>query len=78
VPYDLKAASNAAKLGQTFADANRSSKASAAIRDLAERVIGASDEDAADTPAGKKSLLGSFDFKSLLAKKDKARAKANA
>ncbi len=78
VPYDLKAASNAAKLGQTFADANRSSKASAAIRDLAERVIGASDEDAADAPAGKKSLLGSFDFKSLLAKKDKARAKADA
>src|SRR6476469_7096004 len=78
VPYDLKAAANAAKLGQTFADANRSSKASAAIRDLAERVIGASDEDAGDAPAGKKSLLGSFDFKSLLAKKDKARAKAAA
>jgi pilus assembly protein CpaE len=78
VPYDLKAASNAAKLGQTFADANRSSKASAAIRELAERVIGATDEDAADGPAGKKSLLGSFDLKSLLAKKDKARARANA
>ncbi len=78
VPYDLKAASNAAKLGQTFADANRSSKASAAIRELAERVIGASDEEAAEGPAGKKSLLGSFDFKSLLAKKDKASARANA
>jgi len=39
---------------------------------------GASDEDAGDAPAGKKSLLGSFDFKSLLAKKDKARAKAAA
>ena len=78
VPYDLKAASNAAKLGQTFADANRSSQASAAIRELAERVIGASDEEAAEGPAGKKSLLGSFDFKSLLAKKDKASARANA
>lgn len=78
VPYDLKAASNAAKLGQTFADANRSSKASAAIRELAERVIGASDEEAADGQAGKKSLLGSFDFKSLLAKKDKASARADA
>ncbi|TCJ38922.1 pilus assembly protein CpaE [Parafrankia sp. BMG5.11] len=78
VPYDLKAASNAAKLGQTFADANRTSKASAALRELAERVIGASDEEAVDGPAGKKSLLGSFDFKSLLAKKDKAGARADA
>ncbi|QDM40558.1 pilus assembly protein CpaE [Altererythrobacter sp. TH136] len=78
VPYDLKAASNAAKLGQTFADANRASKASAALRELAERVIGASDEEAVDGPAGKKSLLGSFDFKSLLAKKDKAGARADA
>ena len=37
IPYDLKAAANAAKLGQTFADANRSSKAGLAIRELAER-----------------------------------------
>jgi pilus assembly protein CpaE len=78
VPYDLKAAANAAKLGQTFADANRASKASAAIRQLAEQVIGASDEEAGNSPAGKKSLLGSFDFKSLLAKKDKAAARADA
>jgi len=78
VPYDLKAAANAAKLGQTFADANRSSKASAAIRQLAERVVGASDEEATEPLGGKKSLLGSFDFKSLLAKKDKATARADA
>ncbi len=78
VPYDLKAAANAAKLGQTFADANRASKAGLAIRQLAERVIGASDEEAGDSPVGKKSLLGSFDLKSLLAKKDKAPARADA
>ena len=78
VPYDLKAAANAAKLGQTFADANRTSKASAAIRQLAERVIGASDEDSADTGAEKKSLLGSFDFKSLLAKKSKTPSRVEA
>ncbi|WP_120717471.1 pilus assembly protein CpaE [Tsuneonella amylolytica] len=79
VPYDVKAAANAAKLGQTFADANRASKASQAIRQLADQVIGATDEDAGDEPAGgKKSLLGSFDFKSLLAKKDKSAAKAEA
>ncbi len=78
VPFDFKAAANAAKIGQTFADANRTSKASQAIRQLAERVIGATDEDISQGPAGKKSLLGSFDLKSLLAKKDKAPAQADA
>ncbi len=77
VPYDLKGAANAAKLGQTFADANRASKSSAAIRQLGDRIIGTSDEDApGDEPATKKSLLGGFDFKSLLAKKPKASAPA--
>jgi pilus assembly protein CpaE len=72
IPFDLKAAANAAKLGQTFADANRASKASQVIRQLAERVIGASDEEANDSQVSKKSLLSSFDFKALLAKKDKS------
>ncbi|MEE4289568.1 MAG: pilus assembly protein CpaE [Erythrobacter sp.] len=76
VPYDVKAASNAAKLGQVFVDANRSSKATAAIRHIAERIIGASEEDMEVALGGeeKKSLLGGFDFKSLLAKKDKEAA----
>lgn len=78
VAYDLKAAANAAKLGQTFADANRASKSSQAIRQLAERVIGATDEEAVDSTAAKKSLLGSFDLKSLLAKKAKTPARADA
>jgi pilus assembly protein CpaE len=74
VPYDIKAASNAAKLGQVFVDANRSSKATAAIRQIAERVIGASSEDmplGGSSAPEKKSLLGNFDFKSMLAKKPK-------
>ena len=71
IPYDLKTAANAAKLGQTFADANRSSKSAAVIRQLAERVMGTSDEDLSDGEPAKKSLLGSFDIKSLLAKKEK-------
>ena len=78
VAFDLKAASNAAKLGQTFADANRSSKASQTIRQIAERIIGAADEEAAENVVAKKSLLGSFDFKSLLVKKSKAPARADA
>ena len=71
VPYDYKAACNAAKLGQVFVDANRSSKATAAISRIAERVMGASTEDIAVAGEEKKSLLGSFDIKSLLAKKPK-------
>ena len=78
VPYDFKAASNAAKLGQTFAEANRSSKAGGAIRDIGKAVMGASDvmDDPKAGPA-KKSLLGKFDFKSMMSgKKGKAAAPA--
>lgn len=72
IPYDVKAASNAAKLGQVFVDANRASKATSAIRQIAERVIGANADDlSASSGEKKKSLLGGFDFKALLAKKAK-------
>lgn len=76
VPYDAKTAANAAKLGQTFVDANRAGKAAVAMRQIADRVIGASDEGLDDGEAEKKSLLGSFDFKSLLAKKNRKAAAA--
>jgi pilus assembly protein CpaE len=76
IPYDLKGASNAAKLGQTFAEANRTTKAGAVLRELAEMVIGASDGTEAAVPAAsKKALLSKFDFKTMLVKKDKAPAK---
>ena len=77
VPYDIKAASNAAKLGQVFVEANKSSKATASIKQIAERVMGASEEDLASITEEKKSLLG-FDFKSLLSKKDKVEETAEA
>ncbi len=76
VPFDIKSAANAAKLGQAFVDANRASKAAAAIREIAKSVLGASDAEAVDvvTPA-KKSLLGKLDLKSMLpAKKAKVPA----
>lgn len=76
VPYDFKAASNSAKLGQVFVDANRSSKASATIRQIAERVMGANADDLSSATEEKKSLLGGFDFKSLLAKKAKPEPEA--
>jgi pilus assembly protein CpaE len=71
VPYDIKAAANAAKLGQTFCEANRTSKASGVIREVAKVVLSASDllaEEASSAPA-KKSLLGKIDLKSMLSKK---------
>jgi pilus assembly protein CpaE len=72
IPYDVKAAANAAKLGQTFVAANKSSKASSVMKQVAERVMGASEEDLAEAGDNeKKSLLGNFDLKSLLVKKEK-------
>jgi pilus assembly protein CpaE len=75
VPYDIKAASNCAKLGQTFAEANRASKAGSVLTELAQAVIGSGGDMEAPT-TGKKPKAGKFDFKSLLAKKDKAPAPA--
>ena len=78
LPYDQKGAANAAKLGQPFVEANGQSKVSAGIRQLGDRIIGVAEEEgeSGDT-GGKKSLLGGFDLKSLLAKKD-SKAPANA
>ncbi|MDB5726102.1 MAG: CobQ/CobB/MinD/ParA nucleotide binding domain protein [Novosphingobium sp.] len=80
IPFDLKAAVNAAKLGQTFAEANRATKAGGVIREIAQAVIGTTDvENAGPASAepAKKSLLGKIDLKSMLAKKDKKPAKVN-
>ena len=78
IPFDQKGASQAAKLGKTFVDANSSSKATGSIKELGSRIIGLGDEDSAEAASnsGKKSLLGSFDLKSLMSKKDKAAAEA--
>ena len=72
IPYDLKAASNAAKLGKTFVEANPSAKASSVIKQIGERILGASEEDQLPVDE-KKSLLGNFDLKSLLVKKKKSK-----
>ncbi len=76
VPYDVKAATHAAKLGQTFVEANRASKATAMLCDIARAIRATAVSHGEAAPAGeKKSLLGKFDFKALLSKKDKAVAK---
>ena len=77
IPYDLKGVTNAAKLGQTFAEANRAAKSGSVVRDIASAIMGVSDAEDAPTK-GKKpvSLLGKFDIKGLLAKKDAVKAPA--
>ncbi len=80
VPFDAKAAANAAKLGQTFIGANRSTKAALAIKDVAQAISSlAADTDAspADKPKAKStSLLGKFDLKKMLPAKGKAKTGA--
>lgn len=68
IPYDFKAATHAAKLGQTFAEANRATKAGAALRDVAHavRAVGFASEADATAKPEKKSLLGKFDLKAML------------
>ena len=79
ISFDQAAAAKSAKLGQAFVEANAQSKATAQIKALGERILGAVVEDDAvqggakpSTAGGKKSLLGGLDLKALLAKKDKA------
>ncbi len=79
IPFDAKAATNAAKLGQTFVDANRSTKAGIAIRDISKAVMGVGDGDQLDAVIKpKSSLLGKLDFKSMLSSGKKAKDKAAA
>lgn len=80
IPYDIKAAIHCAKLGQTFAEANRATKAGSALRELALSVKALVDADTKDEKGGgeRKSLLDMIDFKALLGKKDSAKDKAKA
>jgi pilus assembly protein CpaE len=80
IPYDQKAAVNAAKLGQTFVDANRSPRRHSSCARSPPLGAGASDE-AGSVPRrqrqGGSSLLGKLDLKSLLgSKKPKAAIEA--
>jgi pilus assembly protein CpaE len=78
VPFDAKAAAQAAKLGQPFAKVATAARIAQPLNQLAVSTAAAvedSESGASDTGAG--SLLGKFNFKSLLAKvPKKAAAKA--
>ena len=55
IPHDVKAAANAAKLGQTFVGANRAAKTTAAIRAIVDMIVATEGdhEDAAPAKGGK-------------------------
>ncbi|MBU0931238.1 MAG: pilus assembly protein CpaE [Alphaproteobacteria bacterium] len=79
VPFDLRVASQAAKLGKTLAETAKGSKVGAACTEMLNQVLGAADADQFDgapKAARKKgdSLLGKIDFKSMMPsrRKDKA------
>ncbi|MCX7864911.1 MAG: pilus assembly protein CpaE [Novosphingobium sp.] len=76
IPLDQKGAVNASKLGQTFAEANKGTKAATVMREIASAVIGAVDEGdgkGKNETKSATSLLDMLDFKALLGgKKGKA------
>ena len=77
LPEDSKAATNAAKLGQAFVEANKFSKVTAQLRKVVEHIGSAGDEELVnEEESSKKSLLGSLDLKGLLtpSKKEKSRS----
>jgi len=83
IAFDQKASANAAKVGQTFVEANKASKTTVPLREIAATIVGvAEDEGVSLTQAGKStgSLLDKFDLKALLggkkAKADKASREA--
>ena len=73
IPLDLKAAANAAKLGQPLAKGGGSSKVSGPMNQLVMMAVSAVDgSDAGSGDAeGKTSLLGKLNLKGLVAKKPK-------
>lgn len=80
IPYDHKAAMNAAKLGQTFVEANKSAKSIVPIKAIATAIVSAGEDSGAglEEASKKSSLLDKFDFKSLLGKKEKSGSKKQA
>jgi pilus assembly protein CpaE len=68
VPLDVKVATQAAKLGKTVAEAGKGSKISAALNEIANRLIAtvedaaASDESKAGDKSVKSSLMSKFSF----------------
>jgi len=80
ISLDQKAAANAAKLGQTFIEANKGSRTVSPMRDIAKTIVGVSEDEGASLADGGKSssMLGKFDLKSLLSGSSKKSKKSEA
>ncbi|WP_176595107.1 MULTISPECIES: pilus assembly protein CpaE [Sphingobium] len=82
IPFDIKVASQAAKLGKTLAETAKGSKVGAACTMLLDSVLGAAEEgeeaESGSSPAKKgDSLLGKItDLKSMIPSRRKAKASA--
>lgn len=72
IPFDAKAASQSAKLGQPLAKVTKSAKLTQPFNELLTRTVD-QDSEASDEAAksGGSSLLGKFNFKSFVTKKPK-------
>ena len=69
IPFDLRVASQAAKLGKTMAEAAKGAKVGAALAGMMEQALGAAQaDDEGEGKGGKKgqSLLGKIDFKAMI------------
>ncbi|WP_445192001.1 AAA family ATPase [Sphingomonas sp. Tas61C01] len=74
VPFDIKLASQAAKLGKPLAEAGKNGKTVAQIVQLAQRILDTGETAAADGASGKsapkgKSLMGKMGLGALLSKR---------
>jgi pilus assembly protein CpaE len=73
IPFDAKSAAQAAKLGQPFAKAATSAKIGQPLNQLVQMTLAAvsSEDEPQEKAAGTGSLLGRFNFKSLVSKTKK-------
>jgi pilus assembly protein CpaE len=71
VPFDIKLASQAAKLGKPLAEAGKNGKTVAAIVQLAARIVDTGETAAAETKGDvkSKSLMGKMGLAGLLNKR---------
>jgi len=72
LPLDVKAATHAAKLGQVFVEASRTSKPAIAMRELAKKIVAHNGETVVESGADKAKPKEKFDLRSKLGAKQKA------
>jgi len=76
IPFDLKTAVTAAKMGQTLAQAGGTSRTATTLRAIAAALVDAPDGTEDLARQAQTSLLGRFDLKALMGRKPVARAGA--